>query len=232
MTNGRKKWSHDLPEVVELAVGMKVMVTQNVETDLDVTNGARGEIVDIILHSDDPPVGDQPIIKLKCLLVYILVKLMRTRATKLNTLQEGVIPVEATLKTFQISVFVASKHQKHTVHQQQFPLAAAYSFTGYRSQGQTIHYVLVDIAQPPMGTLSLSNLYIALSRSSGWDTIWLLWDFNEQHLQRSTPISWMKMTGWKKWIESQRIGGQGWEGPKLVVTSRLHTSMSMLAMAV
>ena len=106
------------------------------------------------------------------------------------------------------------------------------SFTAYWSQGQTVHYVLVDIAQPPMGTLSLSNLYIALSRSSGWDTIWLLWDFNKQHFQRSTPISWMKMTGWKKWIESQRIGGQGWEGPKLVVTSRLHTSMSMLAMAV
>ena len=81
---------------------------------------------------------------------------------KLDRLQEGVIPVEATLKTSQISVFVAGKHQKRTVHQQQFQMTAAHSFTDYQSQGQTIHYVVVDIAQPPMGTLSLFNLYVAL----------------------------------------------------------------------
>jgi len=41
---GRQQQSrrnNDLPNVVKLAVGMKVMVTANIETDLDVTNGAR-----------------------------------------------------------------------------------------------------------------------------------------------------------------------------------------------
>ena len=50
---------------------------------------------------------------------------------------------------------------------------------------QTIPYVLVDIAQPPTGTLSLFNLYVALSRSSGRDSIQLLRDFDEGHFQRS-----------------------------------------------
>ncbi|KAJ7936582.1 hypothetical protein B0H13DRAFT_1587494, partial [Mycena leptocephala] len=40
-----------------------------------------------------------------------------------------------------------------------------------RSQDQTIPYVLVDIASPPSGKLSLFNLYVALSRSSGLETI-------------------------------------------------------------
>ncbi|KAI6102760.1 hypothetical protein EDD16DRAFT_1494490, partial [Pisolithus croceorrhizus] len=31
----------NLPDTVELCVGMKVMVTQNMETDLDITNGAH-----------------------------------------------------------------------------------------------------------------------------------------------------------------------------------------------
>ncbi|KAJ6563749.1 hypothetical protein B0H10DRAFT_1843442 [Mycena sp. CBHHK59/15] len=53
-----------------------------------------------------------------------------------------------------------------TVKRKQFPLTAAYSFTDYRSQGQTLPYVFVDIATPPSGALSLFNLYIALSRSS------------------------------------------------------------------
>jgi hypothetical protein len=38
---------------VEIAISMKVMVTSNIKTDLDVTNGAHGEIVDIILHPDE-----------------------------------------------------------------------------------------------------------------------------------------------------------------------------------
>ena len=45
-------------------------------------------------------------------------------------------------------------------------MTAAYAFTDYRSQGQTIPYVIVDIGSPPTGTLSLFNLYVALSRSS------------------------------------------------------------------
>ena len=46
----QRQKSNDLSAAVEIAVGMKVMVTSNVETDLNVTNGACGEIVDIILH--------------------------------------------------------------------------------------------------------------------------------------------------------------------------------------
>ena len=49
----------------------------------------------------------------------------------------------------------------------------------YRSQGQTLPYVIIDIAKPPTGKLSLFNLYVALSRSSGRHTIRLLHDFDE-----------------------------------------------------
>jgi hypothetical protein len=58
--------------------GMKVLVTDNVETDLDVTNGAWGEIFDIILHPDKPPPSDKPTVYLKYVPSYILVKLNRT----------------------------------------------------------------------------------------------------------------------------------------------------------
>ncbi len=57
-------------------------------------------------------------------------------------------------------------------------MTACYAFTDYRSQGQTIPFVIVDIASPPTGTLTLFNLYVALSRSSGRDTIRLLRGFD------------------------------------------------------
>lgn len=58
-------------------------------------------------------------------------------------------------------------------------MTAAYAFTDYRAQGQTIPYVIIDIVKPPSGGLSLFNLYVALSRSSGRSTIRLLRDFDD-----------------------------------------------------
>jgi hypothetical protein len=48
----------------------------------------------------------------------------------------------------------------------QYPLTATYAFMDYslyRAQGQTLSNVLVDIARPPHATLSLFNVYVALS---------------------------------------------------------------------
>ncbi|KAJ7130996.1 hypothetical protein C8R44DRAFT_698999 [Mycena epipterygia] len=61
----------------------------------------------------------------------------------------------------------------------------AWIYRIYRSQGQTIPYVLVDIATPPTGGLSLFNLYVALSRSSGRETIRLLRDFDDELFMKS-----------------------------------------------
>ncbi|KAJ6546758.1 hypothetical protein DFH09DRAFT_926907 [Mycena vulgaris] len=57
----------DLPNEVDFGIGMKVMVTSNLETDLDLTNGAR---VVIILDPDEPPVGNEPIVQLKKTHIY------------------------------------------------------------------------------------------------------------------------------------------------------------------
>ena len=64
-------------------------------------------------------------------------------------------------------------------------MTVAYAFTDYRSQGQTIPYILIDIATPPTGGLNLFNLYVALSQSSSQSTIRLLRDFDEKLFQMS-----------------------------------------------
>ena len=40
-----------------------------------------------------------------------------------------------------------------TVRCRQFPVTAAYAFTDYRSQGQTLPYVIIGIVSPPTGML-------------------------------------------------------------------------------
>lgn len=177
----RRRRSKDLAREVKLAIGMKVMVTDNIETDLDITNGARGEIVDIILHPDEPPIANLPVIHLRYVPMYILVKLTRTRATALEGLQDNVIPIEPAITTYRIKIEQdKGRTVQKTVRRRQFPMTAAYAFTDYRSQGQTLPYVIIDIASPPTGSLSLFNLYVALSRSSGRSSIRLLRDFDDK----------------------------------------------------
>ena len=60
-----------------------------------------------------------------------------------------------------------------------------YAFTDYRSQGQTFTSIIVDLAKPPSGgELSLFNIYVTLSRSSGRKTIRLLRQFDETTLYK------------------------------------------------
>ena len=51
-----------------------------------------------------------------------------------------------------------------TVRRRQSPVTAAYAFTDYRSQGQTLPYVIIDIASPPTGTL-LRSVFQSVCRT-------------------------------------------------------------------
>lgn len=148
-----------LADDVELAVGMKVMVTFNIQTELDIANGARGTIVDIVLHPDEPHLdASAPEVTLRYPPAYVLVKLERT--------------------SMQQSFSLTTATGRHTVERSQLPITGAYAFTDYRSQGQTICPVIVDIATPPGGLLSGFSVYVACSRGRGRDHIRLLRGFD------------------------------------------------------
>jgi len=74
-------------------------------------------------------------------------------------------------------------------------MTARYAFTDYKSQGQTIEYIIIDIGKPPTGTLSPFSAYVALSRSRGRNTIWLLRDFDDNLFQnRPSKVLRREMT--------------------------------------
>ncbi|KAF8593953.1 hypothetical protein BDV93DRAFT_408186, partial [Ceratobasidium sp. AG-I] len=76
-----KREKGGLPDEISIAIGLKVMVTLNVKTDIDVTNGARGITAGIKLDPNEPAIDEgKASAKLTHLPVCILVKLDRTRA--------------------------------------------------------------------------------------------------------------------------------------------------------
>ncbi|KAH9171031.1 hypothetical protein EDB89DRAFT_1829061, partial [Lactarius sanguifluus] len=87
-------------------------------------------------------------------------------------LPQGILPIFPTQTSF-----LFGGRGSLSVKRQQFSLTPAYAFTDYKSQGQTLKCVIVDIAKPPSGSLTAFNAYIVLSRSRGRKTIQLLHDF-------------------------------------------------------
>jgi PIF1-like helicase len=178
----------NVPEEVELAIGMEVIITHNLATDLDITNGARGRITQILLAESEPVIGNEPVVHLVNMPLCIMVKFHRTRTSKLEGLEERVIPVEPMTTYVDVNMNPGRnklKQKTTRVTRRQFPITPAYAFTDYRSQGQTITRAIVDLAKPPTGKLTVFNVYVALSRSAGRGTIRLLRDFDTSLFRQS-----------------------------------------------
>ncbi|KAF8799801.1 hypothetical protein BYT27DRAFT_7067086, partial [Phlegmacium glaucopus] len=69
---------------------------------------------------------------------------------------------------------------KVKIERSQLAIVPGYAFTDYKAQGQTLEYVIVDIAKPPSGKLSPFGVYVALSRSRGRQMIQILRDFDAE----------------------------------------------------
>ena len=120
---------------------------------------------------------------------------------RLEGLDDGEIPIEPTKQAYTIEVEGADEEQcknKKAVHRRQLPITAAYASTDYRSQGQTLPYVIIDIAKLPTGKLSLFNLYVALSLALV-DTrfAYCATSMNKYFIVHMTNIRYRKTTDWK-----------------------------------
>ena len=175
---------------IELAIGASVMVMVNIQTNLDVANGVQGVIEAIVLDEQErqTAINETQTIHLKYPPWYVLVRLDHTKAPHLQGLNQNVIPIVPVMKTFAITANGA----KINVNRTQLPLTLAYAFTDYRSQGQTLQPVIVDIGPPPHGYLTAFNIYIALSRGTGQNNIWLLRGFDKNLLQQH-PCEFLRL---------------------------------------
>jgi hypothetical protein len=55
------KDTEHLPTMIRLVKGMRIMITRNLATAVNLSNGSRGRIIDIMLDSREPPVTQHAI---------------------------------------------------------------------------------------------------------------------------------------------------------------------------
>lgn len=165
-----------LPNKVDLAVGMKAMVLENISTDVDLANGSRGVIIDIILDPRENVLTDtSDIVILQHPPAAVLFAPCCNCGTQLTDLPKGTVPIFPSKKKFKLG-----GKSGCTVERMQIALTPAYAFTDWKSQGQTIENVIIDLAKTPSAALTRFNAYVAMSRSRGKTTIRLLHDFDSK----------------------------------------------------
>jgi hypothetical protein len=130
-----------------LAIGAQVTLTSNINTDVGLTNGARGTVVDIV-YSKQPNV-DLP--------DFIVVRWPDYTGPQFfsTTMNNGIsthncIPIPA----------ISIRSDDTRAVRIQFPLRLAYAMTVWKSQGETLGKTVVDIG--PKETAGLT--FVALSR--------------------------------------------------------------------
>ncbi|OAX38959.1 hypothetical protein K503DRAFT_121002 [Rhizopogon vinicolor AM-OR11-026] len=65
----------------------------------------------------------------------------RTKAVQPESLDKDVLPLVPLERTFTI----AHGREHKSITRRQLPITPAYAFTDYRSQGQTISHIIIDI---------------------------------------------------------------------------------------
>jgi hypothetical protein len=212
----KKQGRHNLPDtvyMVELAISMEVMVTLNVEMDLDIMNGTHSKVMEILLSAEEPLISEEwGVAKLHYLPVYILVKLDHTWATKLKHLEDCVVPAEPRWKSFQISCKSDEvKSLSHTVCQCQFPLTAAYAFTNYIPVTRTDytyhfgqHYNTTNWRPQSVQFICCFILKLRLIHHKAFMQLW-----QQTFLHKAIALNyWQKMIGSVWWIIKHYWNGE------------------------
>jgi len=173
----------NLEDNIDLAVGMKAMIQANISVEASIANGTRGVIEEIILDPLEDAVheiDEDGVVRLKYPPAMVLFRPNNPTSIRFPGIPEGLIPLTPTKATFTVE---GRDGKKHKIARKQYPLVPGYAFTDYKSQGQTIECVIIDIGKPLFGHLSPFGVYVALSRSRGRETIRLLRDFDDKLFQ-------------------------------------------------
>lgn len=171
---------------IEMAVGMRAMVLLNIATKSDLANGSRGLVTRITLDPREPPIDvEREEVKLLFPPACVIFKLDHATFPPFEGLAPGEIPIFPSKGSFRIN---ARSGKKKTIKRRQLAMTPAYAFTDWKAQGQTMEYVIVDLAEPKVNTLDGFHTYVALSRSRGRETIRLLRDFRHELLQKHPSV--------------------------------------------
>ena len=160
--NWPNTYTGGLPREIRMFLGMPIMVTCNIATELGITNGTVGKIRSIHLKNGEMINGLSDEIEVNP--DYIIVELEDVSFRPLDGLPPNHVPIFLRRESFQ--VHLPGRKKKVSVNRIHFPLVPLFSCTTHKSQGQTLKKAIVDLIPRGGSTrgLGIEFAYVPLSR--------------------------------------------------------------------
>ncbi|CAF4567013.1 unnamed protein product [Rotaria sp. Silwood2] len=195
-----------LPGYLPLVPGMPVLLTENVATELGLSNGTRGIFHQLVYEESSVhaqfqdknfPANTKFITQPK----YALVEFPNCKLdSELAEFQTKIIPISISEQTFLFDVKellaenvakaakINKKATKISIKRKALPLIPAYSMTTHKSQGQTLDKIIIDLVMPP-GPLEVASVCVPLSRVKRLDDLLIIRPFEFATLQVKPSIA-------------------------------------------
>ena len=185
VANKCKNWANTatqgLPRELQLFVGMPVIVTTNIKTELGITNGTTGVVRSIHFKNEEAISEDTGgFHHLKQHPDYIIVELNDITVKPLEGLPLNHVPFVPIKKSF--SVNMPGKQKAVNVNRSHFPLVPRFSCTAHKSQGQTLSNAIVDLV-PLRNSIGIEFAYVPLSRVRRLEDLTILRPFDPSILK-------------------------------------------------
>ena len=168
----------DLPTLSFLAVGGAVVIHKQPQfVLLGVCNNSDGVIRSIELDPREDFLVDRTpgysVVNLQYapLRVLVYIKTADDAGLQLQELERGVVAFAPVEKNFSIE---GVGKRKFTFKRRQLPLTAGCISSVFRSQGQTMRNIILDIRRPPGPKMDSAAVYVALSRATSLGAINML----------------------------------------------------------
>ena len=164
----------NLCKQLEFGVGLRYELSINVDVSDGLVNGAGGIIVDLEFQKNK--------------LIYVWIKFdeenvglkLRNEYLKNNLSNQGCTPIRKVSRDF-----TAGRYKNLKVLRTQFPIRPASAKTIYRSQGDTLNYVVVELPDRKLSHLH----YVAFSRVIKLENLFIL---NSENIAKISVDSFVK----------------------------------------
>ena len=164
-------------------IGMPVIVTKNIFTELGITNGTKGVIKSIHFEGGQSGISENStgFHHLKHTPKCIIVELDDINVRPLDGLPPNHIPIVTKRGSFQ--VYTGGK-EKLSINRRHFPLVPRFSCTAHKSQGETLSKAIVDLVpQANNKTVGIEHAYVPLSRVRRLNDLTILRPFDPSILK-------------------------------------------------
>ena len=177
--------TNGLPRELPLYVGMPVFLTDNVATELGLTNGTTGVVKSIQFEHNEIITTSTGFNHLQNMPDCVIVELDDIKMNPLDGLRPNHVPIFPKAGSFKVKI--PGKKTKVNINRNHFPLVPRFACTAHKSQGQTLTKAIIDLVVPEnnKGRVEINFSYVPLSRVRAIKDLTILRPFDPSILKAS-----------------------------------------------